>query len=292
MIEYTPENAGTSAARTGPLVESGLAALVIMFGYLERQADVDRLRHELGHSAEASVEDLVRLGKREGLRARAVPTDWHGLTCTAPPAIAALHEGYVMLGRIDDDRALVQEPATGKIEMWSRTEFEARYAGRLILLTSRERVAGPDRRFDVSWFIPALVRYRRLLGEVFLAPILVVVPNGAELVIDAQVLNRDIGFVRAGQAVTVKLEAYPFIRYGTLEGRLAWVSRDAIQDEKLGPVYQARVTVRPPTGAAARLIRIGPGLQATAEIRTDERRVIDYLLSPLERRLSEAARER
>ncbi len=124
-------------------------------------------------------------------------------------------------------------------------------------------------------------------------PILVVVPDSAELVVEAQVLNRDIGFVRTGQSVTVKLEAFPFTRYGTLAGRLAWISRDAVQDEKLGPVYQARVIVLPPdAGAASSSIRISPGLQATAEIRTDERRVIDYLLSPLERRLDEAGRER
>lgn len=123
-------------------------------------------------------------------------------------------------------------------------------------------------------------------------PILVVVPSDAELVVEAQVLNRDAGFVRMGQAVTVKLEAFPFTRYGTLEGRLAWISRDAVQDEKLGPVYQARVTVSPPSGSTAPGIRVSPGLQATAEIRTDDRRVIDYLLSPLERRLNEAGRER
>lgn len=123
-------------------------------------------------------------------------------------------------------------------------------------------------------------------------PILVVVPNDAQLIVDAQVLNRDAGFVTAGQPVTVKLEAFPFTRYGTLEGRLVWISRDAIQDDKLGPVYQARVVVVPPKGSTSGGIRVSPGLQATAEIRTDERRVIDYLLSPIERRLDEAGRER
>lgn len=121
-------------------------------------------------------------------------------------------------------------------------------------------------------------------------PILVVVPDVGELVVEAQVLNRDAGFVKVGQPVTVKLEAFPFTRYGTLEGRLAWISRDAIQDEKLGPVYSARVTVTPPPRGST--IDVSPGLAATAEIRTDTRRVMDYLLSPLERRLSEAGRER
>ncbi len=121
-------------------------------------------------------------------------------------------------------------------------------------------------------------------------PILVVVPDKGELIVEAQVLNRDAGFVKVGQPVTVKLEAFPFTRYGTLEGKLAWISRDAIQDEKLGPVYSARVTVTPPPRGSS--IDVTPGLAATAEIRTETRRVIDYLLSPLERRVSEAGRER
>jgi hemolysin D len=121
-------------------------------------------------------------------------------------------------------------------------------------------------------------------------PILVVVPDKGELIVEAQVVNRDAGFVEVGQPVTVKLEAFPFTRYGTLEGKLAWISRDSIQDEKLGPVYSARVTVTPPPRGSA--IEVTPGLAATAEIRTETRRVIDYLLSPLERRVSEAGRER
>jgi hemolysin D len=124
-------------------------------------------------------------------------------------------------------------------------------------------------------------------------PILVVVPDNAKLIIEAQVLNRDIGFVRAGQNVMVKLEAFPFTRYGTLDGTLTRISRDAVQDEKLGPVYQAIVAVEPPDDRArAAGVSVSPGLAATAEIKIRDRRVIDYLLSPLERRVSEAGRER
>lgn len=124
-------------------------------------------------------------------------------------------------------------------------------------------------------------------------PILVVVPDDAELIVEAQVLNRDIGFVRVGQPVTVKLEAFPFTRYGSLKGTLRRLSRDAVQDEKLGPFYQAVVSVAAPdaTGRSAG-ITVTPGLAATAEIKTSQRRVIDYVLSPLERRMSEAGRER
>lgn len=124
-------------------------------------------------------------------------------------------------------------------------------------------------------------------------PILVVVPDDARLVVEARVLNRDAGFVREGQPVTVKLEAFPFTRYGTVPGRLVRISRDAVQDEKLGPIYEARVAIDQRTiDADGRRVVLSPGLTATAEIKTGTRRVIDFLLSPLERRLAEAGRER
>lgn len=124
-------------------------------------------------------------------------------------------------------------------------------------------------------------------------PILVIVPDGSELEVEAKVMNRDIGFVRTGQEVTVKLEAFPFTRYGTLKGRLTAINRDAVADEQLGPVYMAHVAVERPSAAAQQLgVTISPGMAATAEITTDERRVIDYLLSPIERRVDEAGRER
>jgi HlyD family type I secretion membrane fusion protein len=124
-------------------------------------------------------------------------------------------------------------------------------------------------------------------------PLLVVVPDGSELEVEAQVLNRDIGFVRKGQEVTVKLEAFPFTRYGTLKGTLTSTNRDAVTDEQLGPVYIAHVAVAKPSDEAlANGVEITPGMAATAEIMTDDRRVIDYLLSPIERRVSDAGRER
>lgn len=72
-------------------------------------------------------------------------------------------------------------------------------------------------------------------------PLMVTVPAGAELVVEAMVLNRDAGFVHEGQPVEVKLEAYPFTRYGVVPGRLEHISRDAIKDETRGLVYTARV---------------------------------------------------
>lgn len=123
-------------------------------------------------------------------------------------------------------------------------------------------------------------------------PLLIIVPKGGELIIEARLLNRDAGFVREGQAVEIKLEAFPFTKYGVLEGRVEHVSRDAIEDEKDGLVFPAIVRITKPwLKVGDRKAFVAPGLAATAEIKTGRRRIIEYLLSPLARRMREAGRE-
>jgi hemolysin D len=124
-------------------------------------------------------------------------------------------------------------------------------------------------------------------------PLLVIVPEGTRLVVEVNVLNRDAGFVREGQEVRVKLEAFPFTRYGVVEGRLTFLSRDAIEDENLGLVFPARVELSQQTisvGGQRRLLTAG--MAVTAEIKTGRRRIIEFLLSPIARRVEEAGRER
>ena len=123
--------------------------------------------------------------------------------------------------------------------------------------------------------------------------VMVTVPVSMPLVVEAKVLNKDIGFVRPGQPVRVKVDAFPFTDYGTLDGVLEHLSADATDDQTLGPVYMARISL--PTGHlpyGPRTLRVGPGMAVQAEIKTGRRRVIQYLLSPIARRMDEAGRER
>ena len=137
--------------------------------------------------------------------------------------------------------------------------------------------------------------------------LMVIVPDNAQPVVEAQVLNRDIGFVRVGQPVRVKLEAYPFTDYGIIPGVVETISRDAIdtsqqgapqRDEKgrsaqQGLVYAARIRLEQRTiRVRGREQLIGPGLAVQAEIKTGERRIIQYLLSPIAQTLDEAGKER
>ena len=123
--------------------------------------------------------------------------------------------------------------------------------------------------------------------------LMIVVPSGSGLEVEAKLLNKDAGFVHVGQPVAVKLEAYPFTRYGTVAGRINGVSRDAVADSKLGSVYNVRITLeRNIIVVDGRDIVLSPGLAATADIRTGSRRIITYLLSPLQTATSQAGRER
>lgn len=124
-------------------------------------------------------------------------------------------------------------------------------------------------------------------------PLMIVVPNDGELIVDAMVANKDAGFVHAGQPVEVKLEAYPFTRYGVVDGVVEHIGRDAVQTEKEGLLYPARVRLKQAwIEIGGKRTPLAPGLAATAEIKTGDRRIIEYLLSPLARRVSEAGRER
>lgn len=120
-----------------------------------------------------------------------------------------------------------------------------------------------------------------------------IVPLSATPEIEAMVLNKDAGFVLAGQKVTVKFDAFPFTRYGTVDGEVIDVSRDANKDEKLGLIYPVRVRLdAADIDVDGKKIAIAPGMAVNAEIITGDRRVIDYVLSPILRYRHESARER
>lgn len=123
-------------------------------------------------------------------------------------------------------------------------------------------------------------------------PIMVVVPQGGSLVAEVKILNKDVGFVKEGQPVAVKLEAFPFTRYGTVPGHVESVGSDAVEDEKLGLVYPARIWIYPDSRRVASGIQLNAGMSTTADIRTGRRNIWSYLISPINEAVNEAGRER
>lgn len=124
-------------------------------------------------------------------------------------------------------------------------------------------------------------------------PLMVIVPRENVLEVEAMLPNKDIGFVNAGQDAEIKIETFPYTRYGTLHGTITQVSSDAIQDEKRGLIYSTRVKLaRDTLRVENKTVRLTPGMAVTVEIKTGTRRVIEYFLSPLMQATSESIRER
>ena len=123
--------------------------------------------------------------------------------------------------------------------------------------------------------------------------LLILVPQEQAVEVEAQVENKDVGFVKEGQPVEVKIETFPFTLYGTVPGRVVTVSGDAAPVEKVGLVYPARVSMdRSTIDVEGKPVHLAPGMAVTVEIKTGQRRVIEYLLSPLLKSVKESLRER
>ena len=123
--------------------------------------------------------------------------------------------------------------------------------------------------------------------------LLIIVPEESGLEIEALVLNKDKGFVETGDPAEIKLETFPFTKYGTIPGTLLDVSNDAIEDAQLGLAFPVRVAMQHnQMRVDGRMVALTPGMNATVEIKTGKRRIIEYLLSPLFRYRDEAIRER
>jgi len=123
--------------------------------------------------------------------------------------------------------------------------------------------------------------------------LMVIVPEAAQLEAEVKVLNKDIGFVVAGQTVEIKVDSFPFTKYGTIPGEVLHVSRDAVKDQQLGYVFPARVKLNAEEILVDESwVPLTAGMSINAEIKTGTRRVIEYLLSPLQRYQAEAMRER
>lgn len=123
--------------------------------------------------------------------------------------------------------------------------------------------------------------------------LMVVVPDATQVTAEVAIANQDIGFVNANQEAEIKLETFSFTKYGTVKARVDTVTADAVTDEKRGSFYPAILTLdRKDMLIDGKQIPISPGMNITAEIRTGKRKLIEFLLSPVQKMGSESLRER
>jgi hemolysin D len=189
--------------------------------------------------------------------------------------------------------AQVQAEYEGRLNVELAEALRKRQAAELAATKARRRLELTRLTAPVDGNVQQLVL--ATVGGVVTAaqPLMVLVPSDAALEVRAQLPNKDIGFVKAGQPVKVKIESFTFTKYGLLTGTVTGLSADAVKDEKQGLVYTARIALdKDSMSIDGHSQRLTPGMAVTAEIVTGERRLIEYVLTPVLRAVHEAGRER
>ena len=304
------EAAGIAASRLAAeqrLLEGEYAAYLTRVEQID--AEIGRREAEL-HTAEESVAKLSQTAPI----ARARAEDYKNLLAQN---FISKH-GYLDREqvRIEQERDLAGRQAK-LVELQASISEGGRQRAALVAETKR---AALDRQHEASQKVAALsqelvkaesrARLMRLTSPVtgtvqqlamhtvggVVTPaqaLMVIVPGEHPLEVEAFVQNKDIGFVRPGQEVEVKIETYTFTKYGTLHGTLSQVSGDAIQDDKLGLIYVVRVQLdRTTLNVEGKTVNLTPGMAVTVEVKTGRRRLIEYFLSPLIQYGDESFRER
>jgi ATP-binding cassette, subfamily B, bacterial HlyB/CyaB len=147
---------------------SGLIAFASLLAMHRIPVEPTQLRHSLGHYRPVDQRDIVRLAQGlDGVKARARVAQWKDLERLPLPALANGKNGWFLLGRVAGEEALIQR-ADRTIGKLNRDQLAEIWSGELVLIATRENVGLSSRSFDFTWFIPQIVRYRSLIGEVLL----------------------------------------------------------------------------------------------------------------------------
>jgi hemolysin D len=118
--------------------------------------------------------------------------------------------------------------------------------------------------------------------------LLTLIPKGVPLIIQATVQNQDIGFITDQMEAAIKIDTFDFQKYGLLHGKVKHIADDAIEDEKLGPVYEITIDPKETTlRVEGKELTINPGMSVTAELKVGKRRVIEFFIYPMIKYLDE-----
>ncbi len=171
-----------------PEIDTGLSCLVTLLRYLGKAAEPEQIRHQSGKGLDAfEVDDILLACKQVEVKARAKKADFKKLSKMPLPAMGRAKDGtFFIIGKIasnentgtdsvepenqeQEDKVLIQSPLTNKPEVLDKEQFLELWSGDVILMTTRAMMVGALRKFDVTWFIPAIIKYRKVLYEVLIA---------------------------------------------------------------------------------------------------------------------------
>ncbi len=176
--------------------DSGLAALILLLRFHGIAADANQISHQYGDKI--GVNEILRCAKELQIKARSVNSDWNRLAKVPLPAIAEQKDGgFFILGKVTEDTAIIQEPAQNRPQILSRVDLETKWNGKLVLMTRRAGLSDLIRRFDITWFMQAMHKYRRLLAEILIASFFLqlfalVSPLFFQVVVDKVLVHRGL----------------------------------------------------------------------------------------------------
>jgi subfamily B ATP-binding cassette protein HlyB/CyaB len=157
------------ASAGAPTLDTGLASLVMLARFHQVAASAEQLTHEFSSGEALQVPDLLLAARKLGLKAKTAKVVFSRLDRTPLPAIAQSNSGeFFIIARLDQDKILIHDPKAQRPEVITSEELNARWNGTLLLVGTTSGVPGESSRFDFTWFIPAVVKYRKLLGEVLM----------------------------------------------------------------------------------------------------------------------------
>lgn len=192
-MQPSSESSETSSAQKNNIALSALVLLAHYHGIAFNPADIT---HKYTEKEDLNVEQWLLAAKDLGLKAKLVKHRIERLSLVALPAVVWREDGqHFILARVDGDRYLIQDIAQGKPVILSQEEFAQRYSGQLILVTSRASVLGQLAKFDFTWFIPAVIKYRRIFLEVLVVSVFIqlfalVTPMFFQVVMDKVLVHR------------------------------------------------------------------------------------------------------
>ncbi|MGX1174376.1 type I secretion system permease/ATPase [Pseudomonas sp. R151218B TE3479] len=214
MIE---SEAGESTPENAPQFDTGLASLVMLARFHQVAASAEQLAHEFGGVGHLFGQaDMVLAARKLGLEAKAASTTVDRLHRTPLPAIATdVNGAFFIIARLDQGKVLIHNPAVQRPEVITFEALESRWTGQLLLIRSQANMPGESSRFDFTWFIPAIVKYRKLLGEIMLVSfvlqiISLVTPLFFQVVMDKVLVHHGLttlDVIAVGLAVVMLFES-------------------------------------------------------------------------------------
>ena len=312
-IQANPSKGTSDTAQQGSPDTTDTLLLGQWHEYQDRLAVLDRERDRKTaerHSAQQQVDKLKsilpivtkRADDQKGLADQKLLPEQQYLE-TEQERLELYHDLRTQKRRLNElDAALAELQAR---RAYTRSEFrrqtlEQREEAQRRLSTATQELAKADTRHQAQTItapVDGTVQQLAVhnVGAIVTPAqeLMVIVPKHQQLEVEAVLENKDIGFVEVGQTTEIKIDTFPFTKYGTIHGEVVNLSNDAVVDEQKGLVYKMRVLMaRADIEVNGKLVQLTPGMTVTVESKTGKRRMIEFFLSPLLRYASESARER